>query len=361
MEDNQGNKIPFEETNMFNFGTELEIKVKKALAENEPEWHKLSDESGIKVWRIESFNVKSWPENLYGSFYDGDSYIVLITNKNTAGIVFREAHMWVGRKTTADESGTAAYKIVELDDYFDRKVTLVWNSQGNETEHFLNAFDGKIKIMHGGINSGFKHVEKEIKPVELFEIFNSRVIQVKPNADSLTSKNSFVLDTQDVIYLWRGKNSRNMENFNAAMLVNDLKVDRGKIITKDINQGEEDEEFWIFLGGKKEVKDTHNKYSGKRNSQSLLHEKKMNRISDCSGELKIKEIEFGKENLNSDDVFLIQTYENIVLWIGKDSSRNEKIHCMGHTRKYVKENKLTGVKIFLVNEGNEPTYFESMF
>jgi gelsolin len=367
MEDNHGNKLAFEDTNMFNFGTELELKVKKATAEKEPEWQSLQNQPGIVIWRIENFSLKRWPENLFSSFYDGDSYIVLITTKLASGELAREAHMWVGKDTTADESGTAAFKIVELDDFFDRKVTLVWNSQGNETPHFLAAFGGNMKILHGGVNSGFKKVVKECKATELFEIFNERVIQMKPKADSLTSLNAFVLDSEEVVYLWRGSKASHKENFNAARLINELKALRAKKVeVVDVKQGQEDEGFWALLGGKKEVKDKPNKHFGVKNSdeqqQNLINQvKRMCRISDDSGEVKIEETSFGKESLSSDDVFLVQNQDNVLLWIGKNSSKKEKIGCMLHAKNYVKENSLQGVKIFIVNEDYEPHYFSSMF
>lgn len=366
MEDNHGNKLSFEDTNMFNFGTDLELKVKKATAEREPEWHSLSSSPGIVIWRIENFTLKRWPENLYGSFYDGDSYIILITSLLESGTVSREAHMWVGKNTTADESGTAAYKIVELDDFFDRKVTLVWNPQGNETKQFLKAFNNNLIILHGGVNSGFKKVTHEIKKTELFEIFNERVIQVKPKTSSLTSLNSFVLDSDAVIYMWRGSKASHKENFNAARLVKQLKDNRPHTEVKDICQGEEDELFWELLGGKGDIKDEHNKHFGKLHSKIdsddlILKEKKMCKVSDATGELKIEETQFGKESLNTDDVFLVQNEDNVLLWIGKNSSKREKIDCMFYVKNYVKSNSLQGVKIFIVNEGHEPHYFSSMF
>ena len=36
---------------------------------------------GLQIWRIENFHVVSWPKERTGSFYDGDSYIVLHVSK----------------------------------------------------------------------------------------------------------------------------------------------------------------------------------------------------------------------------------------------------------------------------------------
>ena len=109
------NNVKFEDSNMFNFGTEIETQVKKHSAEGEQEWKEITEEAGLLIWRIEKFQVKKWPKADYGKFYDGDTYIVLNTTKDENDKLEREAHMWVGNHTTADESGTAAYKIVEFE------------------------------------------------------------------------------------------------------------------------------------------------------------------------------------------------------------------------------------------------------
>lgn len=349
-------ETPFEESNLFLFGSDLEYNIKKSAAEKEPEWNKISTVAGVLVWRIEKFNVVSWPTNLYGSFYDGDSYIVLITKVTETGAIEREAHMWIGNKTTADESGTAAYKVVELDDFFERHITLIWNSQGQETKNLRSAF-GTIRIMQGGISSGFKHFTKEIKVSELFEIVQDKVHQVDLTADSLTSQDSFVLDSEDVIYLWRGKNSNHREKFNAARLVTDLKKNRSKVKFIDINEGEEDENFWNLLGGKKEIK--NNSFLEKKTKNIV---KVMYVISDKTGEIKMDLVEYGKKSLISDDVFLIHSNEKIFLWIGKNANGKEKIECMKFAQKFVKDNNLQRtIKIFFINEDHEPFYFEKLF
>tara|TARA_R110002050_G_scaffold10783_2_gene36570 strand:+ start:69 stop:260 length:192 start_codon:yes stop_codon:yes gene_type:complete len=35
----------------------------------------------VQIWRVEKFEVKEWPEEEYGRFYEGDSYIILRTYK----------------------------------------------------------------------------------------------------------------------------------------------------------------------------------------------------------------------------------------------------------------------------------------
>jgi gelsolin len=69
------------QTNVAMIGTSLDKATRKAAAETEAAWHGAGTEFGILIWRIEKFNVVAWPEEEYGNFFSGDSYIVLHTYK----------------------------------------------------------------------------------------------------------------------------------------------------------------------------------------------------------------------------------------------------------------------------------------
>jgi hypothetical protein len=51
--------------------------VREHAGDIEKEWATAGTKPGIQVWRIEQFIIKSWPKDKVGTFYDGDSYIVL--------------------------------------------------------------------------------------------------------------------------------------------------------------------------------------------------------------------------------------------------------------------------------------------
>jgi gelsolin len=113
---------------------QLEKHVREAAGDKEKAWTGAGTAVGLQAWRIEKFAVVEWPKNKLGSFYDGDSYIVLNvrilciflhfsfisvqTYKKTpdAESLSYDLHFWLGENTTQDEAGTAAYKTVELDD-----------------------------------------------------------------------------------------------------------------------------------------------------------------------------------------------------------------------------------------------------
>merc|ERR1719443_1448641 len=113
---------------------------------------------GVKVWRIEHFTVQDAEAS--GKFYEGDSYIILNTVQVEEKLE-RTIHFWLGKDTSIDEQGTAAYKTVELDDYFDGEPTQKREVMGEETDDFKALFGGTLEYLDGGIDSGFKHVKPE--------------------------------------------------------------------------------------------------------------------------------------------------------------------------------------------------------
>jgi gelsolin len=47
----------------------------------------------------------------YGTFYSGDSYLVLETVKTKYGRLDRNLFFWLGKDSSRDERGAAAYKV----------------------------------------------------------------------------------------------------------------------------------------------------------------------------------------------------------------------------------------------------------
>mmetsp|Transcript_5960 Transcript_5960/g.7891 ORF Transcript_5960/g.7891 Transcript_5960/m.7891 type:complete len:90 (-) Transcript_5960:32-301(-) len=66
-------KINWKDTNLALIGSDLDRKIKQAAAEGETQWTDVGNIVQLKVWRIENFIVKPWPESKYGqvSIYKG--------------------------------------------------------------------------------------------------------------------------------------------------------------------------------------------------------------------------------------------------------------------------------------------------
>lgn len=365
-------QLKFEDTNLANFGTELEYKIKKEASEKEEAWIGTRENVGLRIWRIEKFKVKDWPKESYGKFYDGDSYIILHTVKQNDGTLKFKAFMWIGQFSSQDEYGTAAYKIVELDDFLGRKATLFREVQGHETNEFIALFSNKVQILSGGIESGFTHYEKPTDfPGRLFHIRRNdsiyRITQVPMKYQSINNGDVFVLDKCLQIYTFIGEKSSSYEKFKAAAFVKDLRDERTTLKAElfEINglqdlSKEHVKKFWVLLGG------APNELSEKdTTSENKDYAKKLLNCSDESGQLKLTLLSEGKldkSKIHSNDVFLIDTDSTLIVWIGSKSSKNEKKGAFGIASNYlVKAQRPPWITIEIINEGSEDGSFNSLF
>jgi len=360
--------VKIEDSNIANLGTELEKKVKLQAAENEPQWKGIGNAPGLNIWRIEKFQVVPVPKEEYGTFYSGDSYIVLHTYKKEGSDTLKwNAHMWVGLQTTMDEAGTAAYKIVELDDVFKREIVLFREVQGFESEQFLKYFQS-IRVLEGGVDSGFKRVPStEYKPRLLHVKGKSGVFRIREiplKCSSLNSNDVFILDNGLVLYVWKGKTANSFEKFKAASICEEIKAERKslpKVFTFDDGSSDGDDsskEFWSLLGGKETIKAE----SDLKDDQIKGEKRYIYKLSDSTGKLELTEVPFAKSSLSSDDVFIIDNGAEIVAWIGSKTSNTEKTSALKVSEQYLKDySRPVYLSICMMKEGLETAQFNQLF
>mmetsp|Transcript_1344 Transcript_1344/g.1618 ORF Transcript_1344/g.1618 Transcript_1344/m.1618 type:complete len:241 (-) Transcript_1344:1499-2221(-) len=224
----------WKDTNLALIGSDLDKQARLDSAETETAWNGCGEEPELKVWRIEKFKVKHWPESKYGKFHEGDSYIVLHTYKDSEEKekLLYDIYFWIGSESTQDEYGTAAYKTVELDAKFRDAAVQHREVQDHESEAFKNLFKGDIEYLEGGVETGFNHVgEPESKAPELFRVKGTanaiEFVSVKCRRDYMNSGDVFILDTWLEIYQWNGKESNPNEKLKAGAYVDSVVSARG--------------------------------------------------------------------------------------------------------------------------------------
>jgi len=366
-------KFDLASSNVAGLGSKENRELKKAAAQTEKAWADAGKAIGVQIWRIEKFQVVAWKKEDYGKFFSGDSYIILNTYKKTpdSAALAYNVHFWLGESTSQDEMGTAAYKTVELDDLLGDMPVQYREVQGSESDTFMAIFKGKITIMSGGVDSGFKHVKPEDYKPKLLHLKGKktvRVTEVALSSDSLNQGDVFILDAGLKVWQWNGSQAAISEKRKAQEVLNGIKEERlGKAKSKIIDSTEDDDEFWKLLGGKGKIHDAipdEEKAAAKAAAEFV---RSIWRLSDESGKLTVEEIASGKGNikkshLKTEDVFFINNADKLFVWIGKGTSKQEKAMAMTYATDFLKgAGRPESTPCLRVVEGNEPATFAKEF
>jgi gelsolin len=360
-----------EDSNIANIGTDLDKKIRQAAAQTEPAWSNAGRSVGLQIWRIEKFQVKSIPKEDYGKFFSGDSYIVLHTYKKKGGEALQwDVHFWLGKFTTQDEAGTAAYKTVELDDLLGGAPVQHREDQGHESAMFLSYFNNQITIQDGGVESGFRHVKPEEYRPRLLHLKGKRrvrVTEVPLSHKSLNSGDVFILDAGMNIHQWNGCKAGPQEKMKGAQLcraIDDERKGLPKVFVYE--EGQKDAKpFWDGIGGEGPVASAES--GGSDDEAEKNTQKKLFRLSDASGKMEFKEVtsttgKIKRASLDPNDVFILDTGAEVFAWIGKGASKAEKKTAMQYAQEYLKKyNRPSFTPIARILQGGENEVFEACF
>lgn len=376
------------DSNVALVNSDIDHKVKHQSASTEPAWNNgmIGSEPGLFIWRIEDFQVVPWPKEKYGAFHEGDSYIVLKSdrikkNANDQGSeeendkLVHDIFFWLGSHTTQDEAGTAAYKTVELDEFLHGTATQHRELQSLPSDAFSALFP-RLKILRGGVRSGFTHVETNEEPVHvdtLLRIFKHPsagagrdsilVHEVEPVWQSLDEDDVFVLDKGDKIFVWQGKHCAPMEKLKAAQVVNDMTIAK-HVEVEVLSQAEARSKVVVdYLGGG-DINPLETTFKAPRpiSSATEREAKKLFRLSDSDGELSFSLTKEGNgigiADLDGQDVFLLDVGKTVWVWEGKGASRAEKAMWLKVVQRYVaQQGDAAGVSFAKVSQGNEGRAF----
>ncbi|KAH9494690.1 hypothetical protein Btru_020237 [Bulinus truncatus] len=355
-------KYDWKDSNMALFGSETEKNVKKESAQTEPAWKNAGREIGVQVWRIVKFKVQPWPKDDYGKFYEGDSYIVLNTYKEQDGDqLLYDVHFWIGRYSTQDEYGTAAYKTVELDTLLNDVPVQHREVQGHESELFKSYFKS-ISILKGGADTGFRHVKPEEYKPRLLQITGTKVsvtvTEVPMKKEKVTSNDVFILDKGLDIYQWNGKSCNKDEKYKAVQVLQQIKSERGgKPNVETFDEDDNGSGFFDYFNDDDDDDDDDDSEFNDDNKTPELY-----RLSDASGDLefqKTKEGRIFKNDFNSKDVFILDNKKECFVWIGKGASKAEKQNALSYAHKFLQTSSHPLIPVTVVSEGQENKTFRT--
>jgi len=319
----------------------------------------------IEIWRIENFEMQPVPKEQYGHFFGGDSYVILYTylkNDKELHIIY----FWQGLKSSQDERGASALWAKNLDDKYGGEPVQVRIVENKEPDHFYLIFKGKMVVHSGGHASGFKNRQDkdsyDTDGTRLFQVRatnanNVRAIQVAERGASLTSGDSFILESPKKSWIWAGKGSTGDEREFAKTISKAIASKEFDII----GEGAEPEAFWTALGGKEP-------YAAVKtgNEVAITKEPRLFQCTNAVGYFRVEEIfDYDQEDLIEDDVMILDTYQEVFVWIGKGANTEEKKKSLETAVEYIKADKsgrtVNDTVLATIKQGFEPLNFTCHF
>jgi len=358
--------IALEDTNVAGLGSQEDKDLRKKAAGTEPAWEGVGMEPGLWVWRIESFKVVPWPKEKYGKFHEGDSYIILHVEKDVSEVdgevtekLERDIHFWLGKKTSTDEKGTAAYKTVELDDFFDGEPTQHREVQKFESEEFQRLFPDGLNYLAGGVESGFSVTQQDTFMTKLYQVRRTKkraiiIEEETVTVKSMNHRDAWILDTGRKIYTWFGASAspfvKNACNNKAEQMESERNGE-----SEVVNEVGDD--FWSALGGTEDdvtaAADVGEEVAPDF-GEGILYEIQVQEDRTLSvTEVARRQLE--RSQLNTTGVMMVDTRTEIFLWIGKGASEAEKRGAFKTATNYLKMNgrNVDETAIHILKEGHD--------
>ncbi|KAK0134783.1 Gelsolin [Merluccius polli] len=265
---------------------------------------------GVKIWRVEGGDKVVVEKTTYGQFFGGDCYLILYSYK-LGGKQQHIIYIWQGLKCSRTELTASAFLSVSLDDSMEGSPVQVRVTQGQEPAHLVSLFKEKpMMVLLGGTSR--EGGQSQPGSTRLFHIRCSstgatRAVEVEPSAASLNTNDMFVLKTSGDLFMWRGLGSSE-EELAACQIRRRLpgwKPQRA--------------DFWSSLGGKTD-------YQTSKSLQNIIKPPRLFGCSNKTGRLIAEELpeNFTQLDLATDDIMLLDTWDQIFIWVGKDANDVEK-------------------------------------
>uniref|UniRef100_A0A8D3E083 Scinderin n=1 Tax=Scophthalmus maximus TaxID=52904 RepID=A0A8D3E083_SCOMX len=321
-----------------------------------PTGHNANPSERKEIWRVESSGRVPVDTKSYGQFYGGDCYIILYTYGKRQIV-----YTWQGASCSLDELTASAFLTVELDRSLGGNAVQVRVCQGKEPPHLLSLFKAKPLIVY---KSGTSRLGGQAPPplTRLFQVRRNlatitRIAEVDAEATSLNSNDAFLLKMADGRgYLWKGKGASEEEVKGAEYISKELKCSSNSIV-----EGSEPAGFWAALGG-----ETEYQTSERLESRTMTHPPRLFGCSNKTGRFTVEEVpgEFTQDDLAEDDVMLLDVWDQVFVWIGKDANEVERTESVKSAKQYIEtdpsgRDKLTPVVV--AKQGHEPPTFTGWF
>uniref|UniRef100_A0A8C9Y879 Gelsolin n=1 Tax=Sander lucioperca TaxID=283035 RepID=A0A8C9Y879_SANLU len=272
-----------------------------------------------QIWRIEGSEKVPVDASVFGQFFGGDSYIILYQyrHNNRQGHII---YIWQGAESSQDEVGVSAILAFQLDEELGGGAVQVRVVQGKEPAHLMSLFGSQPMVVYKGGTSR-EGGQSEAADTRLFQVRanpagDTRAVEVDPCSSSLNSGDVFLLVSSFGSWRWRGGRSSSAEAQGAEHLAALLQV-----TPPTLEEGGEEDAFLDVLGGKKDYC-----RSPRLKNKMDTHPPRLFACSNKTGNFLMEEVpgELTQDDLAPDDVMILDTWDQVFVWIGNESQEEEK-------------------------------------
>ncbi|XP_068559550.1 gelsolin-like isoform X2 [Cebidichthys violaceus] len=312
-----------------------------------------------QIWRIEGSEKVPVDPSVFGRFYGGDSYIILYryhSNNRQGDIIY----IWQGADSSQEEVGVSAILSIQLDEELGGGAVQVRVVQGKEPAHLMSVFRGQPMVVYkGGTSRGGG--QSEVADTRLFQVRanpagESRAVEVDPSSSNLNSSDVFLLVSSSGSWMWRGSSSSSAEAQGAEHLAGLLQV-----TPTPLEEGEEQDAFWDVLGGQEDYC-----RSPRLKNKLEAHPPRLFACSNKTGTFMMEEVpgELMQDDLIPDDVMILDTWDQVFVWIGNEAREEEKTEATASAFRYLESDPADRdprTSTVVVKQGFEPPTFTGWF
>ncbi|XP_058513048.1 villin-like protein isoform X1 [Ochotona princeps] len=321
----------------------------------------VDDGSGkVEVWRIQDLHRQPVNPKCHSWLCAGSCYLILYTYQRS-GLVQYILYLWQGNQATTAEVQALNHNAEELDLAYRGALVQEYVTMGSEPPHLLAIFQGQLVVFQGSAGGPSGKQQPTSGTTRLFHIqgtdsHNTRTMQVSARASSLHSSDVFLLLTDNVCYLWFGKGCSGDQREMARTVVPVISQKSEETML----EGQEPPLFWEALGGRAPYPNHKRLPEEVTGFQPRLFE-----CSSLSGRLVLSEVAFfSQEDLDKHDILLLDTWQEIFLWLGDAAGQQKAEALVAWGREYLKNHpagRSLATPILLVKQGHEPPTFAGWF
>lgn len=343
-------------------GKLLQVKLDVGKLHSQPELaaqlRMVDDGSGkVEVWCIQDSCRQSVDPKHHGQLCAGSCYLVLYTYQRM-GLIQYILYLWQGLQAAVHKIKALNSNAEELDIMYHGALVQEHVTMGSEPPHFLAIFKGQLVVIQG--SAGPIGKGQPVSATRLFRIqgtdsYNTQTMEVPARASALNSNDIFLLVTAGLCYLWFGKGCSGDQREMARTVATVISMKNQEMVL----EGQEPPHFWEALGGPAPYS------SNKRLPEDVSDFQP--RLFECScqtGPPVLTEVVFfSQEDLDKYDVMLLDTWQEIFLWLGAAASQ-WKQEAVSWGQEYLKTHpagRSPATPIVLVKQGHEPPIFTGWF